>query len=148
MQLWSSVSKTHQCIVSPSFHPKPSSTCTEISSKSRKFRGSRGVFNGFELRGAKLSVRIISDGMFFSCLASAADPVLRSTYLIYYPKIAFHISRASSGDILARIRKLAGIAHMATTMQCIVRFLLWSFLNTVTILISLSGFALRMLRLR
>jgi hypothetical protein len=59
----SSVSKTRQCIVSPSFHSKPPSTCTEISSKSRKFRGSRGVFNGFELRGAKLFVCSVSDSL-------------------------------------------------------------------------------------
>ena len=43
-------SKTRQPIAYSSFHPKPPSTFTEISSKLWKFRGSRGVYVGLSLR--------------------------------------------------------------------------------------------------
>jgi len=80
----SSVSKTHQCIVSPSFHSKPLSIHAEISSKSRKSRGSRGVFNEFELHGAKLFVCSVSDSLLLAISYQGPTPFLAVAFTSYY----------------------------------------------------------------
>jgi hypothetical protein len=64
----SSVSKTRQCIVSPSFPSSRRLYSAVISESVSELRGSRGAFNGFELRSAKLSTcsvsNFVSQGMF------------------------------------------------------------------------------------